>query len=69
MKPTSHIFVVNGGEEDHHGLKSHPAFLEIQMSDQEALKFIQMIAYRMMHKYPIRWVFSGELKEELDRNP
>lgn len=57
----SYVFVVNGGEIDHHGIKVHPAFLEIQMSDKEALQLVEWIVGRLKFGYPVTQVLSGEL--------
>lgn len=60
----SYVFEVNGGEERHHGLRKHPAFLELQMTEQEALRLIEWLAYRLSHNQPITQVFSGRLVEK-----
>ena len=57
----SHTFHVKGSEINQHGITSHPDFLTLLMTDQQAMQLIEVLAYKLSHKQPIELVYSGSL--------
>ena len=64
---TKYHFAKEGGKVYQHGLTFCPDFLEFALTDKEALLLIEQIAYRLVRNLPVNVVWTGELREQAEK--
>lgn len=60
----SHDFHVHGSQVNQHGITFCPDFLTVHMTEIEALYLMERIAYKLSHKQPIDFTYTGLLQSE-----